>query len=139
MSTKSKKPETTQANSNEAVKPRRCAKAKKEVAAEPTELPPEPAESSVTSFADMARGYLALLEDEGRSESTINGYRAELRLAASVLGEERPLAEITPEVVEAFLASEVVTLTRDGREKSKLSTDRTARVLRQALEWAADA
>lgn len=96
-------------------------------------------EQKVVTFADMASGYLISLEDEGRSESTMNGYRRELKLAASVLGEERPLDEITDKEVEAFLTSEVVTLTRDGREKSRLSTDRTARVLRQALAWAAEA
>jgi len=57
---------------------------------------PESGETKGPTFADMARGYLAELEEAGCSESTVAGYRRELKLAASVLGEEKVLAEITP-------------------------------------------
>ena len=127
-----------------AAKSKRSKKA--EVAETPEQLPEavattEPPESTPgegPTFADMARGYLAQLEEEGRSESTINGYRAELRLAASVLGEEKSLDDLTAEEVAAFLGSDAVTHSRTGQPKSKLSTDRTARVLRQALAWAVE-
>ena len=61
------------------------------------------------TFADMARGYLDQLDKDGKSESTIFGYRMELRTAASVLGEDTSLAEITPEKVQAYFASAKVT------------------------------
>ena len=129
-------PEPTQ----KPTKPKRSKKAAKaktpELQAEPKEQPTEPKQKEGTSFADMAAGYLGQLEQAGCSESTINGYRRELVLAASIIGEDRPLAELTPEHVEAFLASDVVTKKRDGGPKSRLSTDRTERVLRQALQWA---
>lgn len=94
--------------------------------------------SKGASFADMAAGYLATLEEEGRSESTVTGYRRELVLAASLLGEETLLDEVTAEEVEAFLGSDAVTKKKDGTEKSKLSIDRSCRVLRQALGWAVE-
>ena len=112
--------------------------AEKELKPKATKKAAKPAASKAATFSEMAAGYLAQLEEEGRSESTINGYRAELKLGARGLGEERPLDELTVAEVEAFLGSEAVTMTRDGRPKSKLSTDRTARVLRQSLAWARD-
>ena len=90
------------------------------------------------TLADIAAGYLAHMESEGKSDGTISSYRMELRLAAIELGEDTPIADITPERVQAFFISKRVTKLRSGKNKSQLSIDKTRRVLRLALHWAVE-
>ncbi len=60
------------------------------------------------------------------------------RLAQDELGAETPLADLTPERVAEFYTSKRVTKLRSGKQKSQLSIDKTRRVLRLALVWAAE-
>jgi len=96
------------------------------------------APSGTATLADIAAGYLAHMETEGKSDGTISSYRMELRTAAIELGEDTPIAEITPERVQGFFNSKRVTKLRSGKNKSQLSIDKTRRVLRLALCWAAE-
>ncbi len=85
-----------------------------------------------TAFA----GYLDALEKDGKSEGTISSYRMELQLAGADLGLDTKVADLTPDRIVLFIASDRVQKTRSGRAKSPLSTAKTERVLRQALVWA---
>ena len=66
----------------------------------------------------------------------------DLRVAVALFtvhDEIRPavlLAELTPKMVAAYFACDRVNKTRAGKPKSKLSSDRAKRVLRQTLVWA---
>jgi len=104
----------------------------------PAPGPGSPEKANVTSatLADAAKGYLAQLESEGRSNTTIAGYTAELRLAAKHLGDDVLLCELTPAKVQAFFESPKVNKTRSGRKKAMPGVLKTRRVLRQALVWA---
>ena len=88
------------------------------------------------TLADVAAGYLAHMEEAGKSDGTISSYRMELKTAADELGEETPIAEITPEKVAEYFACRRVTKLRSGKNKAKPSIDKTRRVLRLALVWA---
>jgi hypothetical protein len=90
------------------------------------------------TLADIAAGYLEHMANAGKSDGTISSYRMELRTAAIELGEETPIAEITVERVHEFFTSKRVTKLRSGKNKSQLSIDKTRRVLRLALVWAAE-
>ena len=88
------------------------------------------------TLADVAAGYLAHMEEAGKSDGTISSYRMELKTAADELGEDTPIAEITPEKVAEYFACKRVTKLRSGKNKAKPSIDKTRRVLRLALVWA---
>ena len=92
--------------------------------------------SGVATLGDLCAAYAVHMEDEGKSDGTIASYKMELKTAMAELGEETPLAEITPEKVDAFFRSKKVTKLRSGKNKSQLSVDKTRRVLRLALVWA---
>ena len=96
------------------------------------------APSGTATLADVAAGYLAHMESEGKSDGTISSYRMELKTAAAELGEETPIADLTPERVQVFFDCKRVTKLRSGKNKAKPSVDKTRRVLRLALVWAAD-
>jgi hypothetical protein len=90
------------------------------------------------TLADIAAGYLVSMEESGKSSGTIASYSMELRTAMTELGEATPVAEITVERVHDFFTSKRVTKLRSGKAKSQLSVDKTRRVLRLALVWAAE-
>jgi hypothetical protein len=90
------------------------------------------------TLADIAAGYLEDMEAKGKSSGTISSYGMELRTAMTELGETTPVAEITVERVHEFFTSKRVTKLRSGKNKSQLSIDKTRRVLRLALCWAAE-
>jgi hypothetical protein len=94
--------------------------------------------SGNATLADVSAAYLADLADAGRSNGTIASYGMELKTAMNELGEATPISEITPEKVGEFFNSKRVTKLRSGRNKSQLSIDKTRRVLRLALVWAAE-
>jgi hypothetical protein len=96
------------------------------------------ATSGVTTLADLAAAYAVHMENEGKSGGTIASYSMELRVAQDVLGEGTLLADLTPERVGEFYTCKRVTKLRSGKNKSQLSIDKTRRVLRLALVWAAD-
>ena len=87
---------------------------------------------------DVCVRYLKHMDKTGKSAGTISSYTMELRLAQGELGEDTPLAELTPEKVATYFACKRVTKLKSGRAKSKLSIDKTTRVLRLALVHAAD-
>jgi hypothetical protein len=110
-----------------------------------TEDPPKPKKSrkkavpsGIATLADLAAAYAVQMENDGKSAGTIASYGMELKLAQDEIGAETPLADLTPERVEAFYDSKRVTKLRSGKQKSQLSIDKTRRVLRLALVWAAE-
>jgi site-specific recombinase XerC len=90
------------------------------------------------TLMDLAYAYFAHMEEAGNSEGTIASYKMEYRTAMAELGEKTPLADLTPEKIEAYFKSKRVTKLRSGKNKSQLSIDKTRRVLRLALVWAAE-
>jgi RNA 3'-terminal phosphate cyclase len=113
-----------------------------EVAAPETQPAPAPKKKRQAkpdlTLADLAERYIKHLEDEGKSPGTCSSYTAELRLAIKELGAETKITGITSEQVGAFFSSKAVTKLRSGRAKAKPSVDKTRRVLRLALVWAAE-
>ena len=87
---------------------------------------------------DVCVRYLKHMDKTGKSTGTISSYTMELRLAQEEIGEDTPLAELTPEKVATYFACKRVTKLKSGRAKSKLSIDKTTRVLWLALVHAAD-
>jgi hypothetical protein len=94
--------------------------------------------SGNATLADVAAGYLAGMEEAGKSDGTISSYRMELKTAMDELGETTPIADITVERVQEYFDSKRVTKLRSGKNKAKPSIDKTRRVLRLALVWAAE-
>jgi hypothetical protein len=99
---------------------------------------PDQAPSGTATLADVAAGYLAHMESEGKSDGTVSSYRMELKTAMTELGAETLVSALTPERVQAFFDCKRVTKLRSGRAKAKPSIDKTRRVLRLALCWAAE-
>ena len=94
--------------------------------------------SGNATLADVSAAYLAHMEDAGKSNGTIASYGMELKTAMTELGEATPVAELTPDRVQEYFTSKRVTKLRSGKNKSQLSIDKTRRVLRLALVWAAE-
>jgi len=95
------------------------------------------AKADVT-LGDLAQRYIKHLEGAGKSPGTCSSYTAELRLAIKEMGGDTKISGITPDQVAAFFESKVVTRLKSGRAKAKPSIDKTRRVLRLALVWAAE-
>jgi len=89
------------------------------------------------SLAGLADAFTGKLRGDGKTASTINAYRGELRLALAHFGESTRVADLTTESVAAYFTSKPLMKLRSGRSKSQLSIDKSRRVLRQALTWAA--
>jgi hypothetical protein len=107
--------------------------------------PPPPKKSkakkkvpNVTTLADLAAAYAVQMEEDGKSGGTIASYGMELRVAQGELGETTPLADLTPERVSEFFNSKREMKLKSGKATSQLSIDKTRRVLRLALVWAAE-
>ena len=147
------KAKTTETTEPEAAKParKRTAKPKaKDAGAAPADVAggvsDKPAQAAQpaqgkkakggATLRDVAEGYLASMEQAGKSEGTLFSYRMELRLALEALGETTPVTKITVADVAGFFASDPVNKTRSGLPKSPLSVAKTQRVLRQALAHA---
>ena len=97
------------------------------------------APSGTATLADIAAGYLAHMEKDGKSDGTISSYRMELKTAAAELGEATPVADLTPDRVREYFDCKRVTKLKSGKAKAKPSIDKTRRVLRLALVWAQEA
>ena len=69
--------------------------------------------------------YLAHMQRIGKAQGTVFSYSIELRTAAAELGADIPLAQLTPDRVQAYYDSDRVTKTRDGRAKSKAGVAKT--------------
>jgi hypothetical protein len=90
------------------------------------------------TLAQLADGYLAHMAEAGKSPGTCFSYAMELKTAQAELGAETLVAAITPEQVQAFFDSPRVTTLKSGQPKAQPSIDKTRRVLRLALVWAAE-
>jgi hypothetical protein len=90
------------------------------------------------TLADLAGRYIKHIEDQGKSPGTCSSYGAELKLACKEIGAGTKVADITPEMVTEYFESKPVTKLRSGKKKSQLSIDKTRRVLRLALCYAAE-
>lgn len=125
-------PETTKP----ARAPKRACKAAPRVDAAPEHAPERvPVASSL--LLDVFAGYMGTLTIEGKSGTTLSSYRAELETAGEALGLDADVTKLTPDRVREYFESDLVTRKRNGKPKSPLSIDKTRRVLRQALVWAA--
>ncbi len=91
------------------------------------------------TLSNLAEGYLAHMEDAGKSSGTVFSYRLELQTALAALGADTKLADLTSKDVVVFFGSAKVNKARTGKPKSPLSIAKTQRVLRLALVWAVDA
>jgi hypothetical protein len=118
-----------------------------QVASAPEEAPaPKTAPKTKTTrkpkadvtLAELAERYIKHLEDQGKSPGTCSSYGAELKLAMKELGPETLIASLTPEQVQAYFESKAVTKLRSGKKKAQPSIDKTRRVLRLALVFAAE-
>jgi hypothetical protein len=76
----------------------------------------------IATLADIAAGYLAHMEEAGKSAGTCASYQMELRAAMAELGEATSIADITPEKVQEFCDSKRVTKLRSGKKQE--STER---------------
>lgn len=106
--------------------------------AAPAPSKPWLAKVSNATLADAAKGFLEELEADGASESTVSGYRRELKIAMDHFGETKLLALIQPHEVEAYFECPAVMVARNGEPKAQPSYDRTRRVLRLALCWSVE-
>ena len=86
----------------------------------------------------VAEGFLAHLEESGKSRGTVFSYSMDIALAVKHFGEKTAVATLTQRKVRTFFDSDAVTKTRSGRPKAKASIDKTRRVLRLCLVWAAE-
>jgi hypothetical protein len=89
------------------------------------------------TLVQLASKYVEHMEQDGKSLGTCFSYSMELKAAQNELGAETPIASLTAEAIEKFNKSKRVTRLKSGKPKSQLSIDKTRRVLRLALAWAA--
>lgn len=111
----------------------------------PTATPSKPATAkspskakAATTLGDLCRQYIHHLDDSGKSAGTVSSYTSELKLACKHLGADTAATAITVEKVAIYFSSDPVTKLRTGKPKAKPSIDKTRRVLRLALVWAAE-
>jgi len=95
-------------------------------------------EESNMLLGELAQRYLQHLESEGKSHGTLFSYGMELKLACKELHEGTMIAMLTQGDVLRFFNCARVMLLRDGKPKAKPSIDKSRRVLRLALVWAAE-
>ena len=133
-------PEPTRMTSKNKPKTRakRTAQTKKTKAArrQPTR---QRATEPAATLAEVADGFLAHLDRRGKTASTIASYRADLGIALRHFGPKTKATDITAKHVAAFNACAAVTKTRAGKAKAKPGVEKTRRVLRLGLVWAAEA
>lgn len=86
----------------------------------------------------LADGYIASLRDAGKSLGTQFSYSIDIAVAVRHFGAETEVPTLTARKVQNFFESDAVTKTRTGKGKAKPGIDKTRRVLRLALVWAAE-
>lgn len=96
----------------------------------------QPKPEGEITLKQLSEAYLADLEKNGKSQGTLMSYRMEMSLAMAELGEDMPIATLTPERIAAFNECERVMRTKSGHEKAPPTFLKTRRVFRQALEFA---
>jgi hypothetical protein len=110
-------------------------------AAEVTHDAPQPPQDAPCAavgmtLAQLADAYIDALGAAGKGDGTRMSYAIDLAVALKNLGKETLLADITEDAVTAFFESTIVTKTRTGAPKAKVSIDKTRRVFRQAMDYA---
>jgi hypothetical protein len=90
------------------------------------------------TLAALADRYVHHLAESGKSVGTQFAYRMELNTALEALGAETSISAITTDEIREYFESDRVTKTRRGREKARPTVEKTRRVLRLALAWAAE-
>jgi len=88
------------------------------------------------TLAEAVEGFIAHVEQEGKSAITVRAYRSDLRLAERFFGAETALARLTVPWVGKFLKSEALNQRPNGTPKKPASISRAKGVLRMMLEWA---
>lgn len=91
---------------------------------------------SVMTLEQLAAGYLAHMEETGKSAGTVFSYKLELVLAMQELGKDTQVVALTPERVLEFFTCDRTMRTKTGIEKARPTFQKTRRVLRLALQWA---
>ncbi len=99
---------------------------------------PRPAPAGSLTMATLADRYIASLRDAGKGLGTQFSYQIDLAVAVRHFGAETDVATLTARKVENYFDSDAVTKTRTGKPKAKPGIDKTRRVLRLALVWAAE-
>lgn len=107
---------------------------------ETVEAKPKKKAKADTAFTMQALsdGYIASLRDAGKSLGTQFSYSIDIAVAVRHFGAETEVSTLTSRKVQNFFESDAVTKTRTGNEKAKPGIDKTRRVLRLALVWAAE-
>jgi hypothetical protein len=90
------------------------------------------------TLADISHAYLGHMDSAGKSGGTISSYAMELRTANVEIGADTLISDLTPARVQEFFNCKRVMKLRSGKPKAKPSYDKTRRVLRLALVWAAE-
>ena len=103
----------------------------------PAETPP-PAPAGTLTMAALADRYIASLRDAGRGLGTQFSYQIDLAVAVRHFGADTDAATRPARKVENYFQSDAVTKTKSGRAKAQPGIDKTRRVLRLALVWAAE-
>ena len=92
-------------------------------------------ESPVT-MQTLLDGYIEHMEQVGKSPGTTFSYKVELEGAVAEIGADTPLKLVTEDWVRRYFESDRAMKTKHGGLKSKLTVDKSRRVLRLALVWA---
>ena len=90
------------------------------------------------TMASLADRYIASLRDAGKGLGTQFSYQIDLAVAMRHFGADIDVATLTARKVENYFESDAVTKTRTGKPKARPGIDKTRRVLRLALVWAAE-
>ena len=86
----------------------------------------------------LSDGYIASLRDAGKSLGTQFSYSIDIAVAVRHFGAETEVSTLTSRKVQNYFESDAVTMTKNGKGKAKPGIDKTRRVLRLALVWAAE-
>jgi hypothetical protein len=89
------------------------------------------------TLAKLSEMYLEHMEQDGKSVGTCFSYTMELKSAIAEIGGDTLVSELTPHLIERFNACDRVMLLKSGKPKAQPSIDKTRRVIRLALTWAA--
>jgi hypothetical protein len=89
------------------------------------------------TLAKLSEKYLEHMEADGKSVGTCFSYTMELKSAIAELGADTIASEITPALIESFNNSDRVMRLKSGKPKAQPSIDKSRRVIRLALTWAA--
>ena len=94
--------------------------------------------TSKITIGELADSYLRHLEAIGKSAGTVFSYGIEMKTAVKRFGAGTKVTSLTTKKVQDYFESGAVTKNRKGKPKSKLTIDKTRRVLRLALTWLAE-